>query len=164
MAISTNVSKPPKKKKTTTVVGLKVTSEKPTAKQGTMTPSTEKKVFKPADVRTGDKRYGKESATNPTPGFVKKAQGAKVDIATKDGKDYRAGYTTTQKEPAKFASVQKLPKVKAKLDIRTNVETDKVKSSKSKTGKLKAMAMTYGTDSPKKGGGTKYKKKVKAKK
>ena len=159
MATSTNVPKKPKKK-TTTVVGLSVAKRDQGAQQGTMTPGKEKKIFVKADVRTGDKRYGAESKTKPTPDFVKKAQNAKVDVATKGGKDYRAGYTTTQKEPAKFASVTKLPKVKAKLVVKTNVESDDTKKAKSKTGKLRPMAMTYGTDSPKRGGGTKHKNKV----
>lgn len=54
--------------------------------------------FKPADVRTGDPAYGKESSTNPTPEFVKKAQTAGVDVVHKGGLSYRAGHTTTTKE------------------------------------------------------------------
>lgn len=54
--------------------------------------------FKPADVRTGDPAYGKESASKPTPDFVKKAQNAGVDVVHKDGLSYRAGHSTTTKE------------------------------------------------------------------
>lgn len=58
-----------------------------------------KKKFKAADLRTGAASYGPESKTAPTPDFVKKAQSAGVDLAEKDGKSYRAGYTSMEKTP-----------------------------------------------------------------
>lgn len=59
-----------------------------------------KKTFTPTDVRTGDKNYGPESSNKPTPGFIKDAQRAKVDVVHKDnGLSYRAGHTTETKEP-----------------------------------------------------------------
>lgn len=58
-----------------------------------------KTEFKPADVRTGDKDYGPESSTKPTPEFVKKAQSAGVDVVHKGGLSYRAGHSTTTTTP-----------------------------------------------------------------
>lgn len=62
----------------------------------------EKKVFVKKDVRTGDPNYGKESKTNPTPDFVKKAQKAGAEHAEKDGKSYVAGVSKTMKTPNKI--------------------------------------------------------------
>jgi hypothetical protein len=58
----------------------------------------ETRTYTKSDVRTGDKAYGKESSTKPTPEFIKKAQAAKVDIVHKDGLSYRAGHTKTEKK------------------------------------------------------------------
>ena len=62
-----------------------------------------KRIFKSADVRTGDPSYGPESKTKDTPEFVKKAQKAGADVAEHNGKPYRAGYTTITKEPDKHS-------------------------------------------------------------
>lgn len=60
-----------------------------------------KKKYEKQDVRTGAASYGKESKTNPTPEFVKKAQRAGVDQAEKNGKAYAAGKTTSTKSDDK---------------------------------------------------------------
>lgn len=60
-----------------------------------------KKTYTPTDIRTGDSRYGKESASKATPDFVKKAQSAKQDIVHHKNKPYRAGTTTEESTPAK---------------------------------------------------------------
>lgn len=72
----------------------------------------EKTKYRKEDVRTGDPRYGKESATKPTPDFIKKAQAAKVDVVHRDGKPYRAGHSETTKNPDKHI------KIKIKPDLR----------------------------------------------
>lgn len=51
------------------------------------------KTYTAEDARTGDKSYGRESLTKPTPGFVKQAQSEGKDIVKKDGKNFRAGRT-----------------------------------------------------------------------
>jgi len=73
----------------------------------------ETRAYEKQDVRTGDVRYGAESKDKPTPGFVKEAQRKGQDIAYKDGKSYRAGTTTTLKEPDQFTT-----KIKVTPDIR----------------------------------------------
>jgi len=73
----------------------------------------ETRSYEKQDVRTKDPRYGSESSDKPTPGFVKEAQRKGQDIAYKDGKPYRAGVTTTTKEPDKFTA-----KIKVTPDVR----------------------------------------------
>ena len=72
-----------------------------------------KKTYKPADVRTGDPRYGKESMTKDTPDFVKRAQAAKQDIVHHEGKPYRAGHTSVSTDPLKVKI-----RISTKPDIR----------------------------------------------
>lgn len=168
--MATNVSNPPKKKKSRKVIGYKkvvtpgkqIEKGEPLKVAVKVTPGKTTKAYKPADERTGDPAYGKESKTKPTPQFVKDAQAKKQDIVEKGGLKYRAGYTSTKTEPNT---------AKATTSFKPGFKTpDKVtyepvyEKTAAKKGKLKAMAMTYGTDSPTKGGGTKYKKKVRVKK
>jgi len=71
-----------------------------------------KKSYTPADVRTGDARYGKEGGGS-APEFVKKAQAAKQDIVHHQGKPYRAGHTQESKSPDKVSV-----KIRMKPEIR----------------------------------------------
>lgn len=123
-------------------------------------------TYKPVDVRTGKAEYGKESATKPTPEFIKKAQSGRVDTIVgkggsqgKEGLSYAAGVRTTT--PDKVTSSFTPPRLRFEKSAPAKQASVRVSTNKSKPGKLKAMDMTYGTDSPKKGGGTKYVKRVK---
>lgn len=60
---------------------------------------SESRGYEKRDVRTGDPNYGKESSTNPTPDFVKKAQAARAEYAEKNNKSYAAGKATVTKKP-----------------------------------------------------------------
>lgn len=131
----------------------------------------EKKEYTPTRALTGDKRYGKENAANKDAKFIEEAREKKQDIAYKGGKPYRAGVTTTSKQPDKVnvnIPVKKpniapvASKVADKKPVDTKPAPTKKPSSAKSPGKLKPMAMTYGTDSPSKGGGTMYKNKVRA--
>jgi hypothetical protein len=164
MKIYSNVTDPGKKKKITKTTVKKVGSapKKESGVEMTFERGKTTREYTPADVRTGDKRYGPESKTKPTPAFVKEAQAKKKDIVMKGGKPYRAGYTEVKEDAPKFSS-----KIKVTPDVRpvktTTTTVTKEKKASGKSGsKLKPMAMTYGTDSPTKGGGTKYKKKVRS--
>lgn len=143
-----NIPDPKKKKK------IKITRTKvgaPPDKSGdgaslSFERGKETRKYTPADVRTGHKEYGKESKTNPTPGFVKKAQAAKVDIVHKNGLPFRAGTTETKKAPDKINY-----KIKVTPDIRpvkTTVETQNTTlaqtPNKKKPAKLKPMRMVAG--------------------
>lgn len=144
-----NIPDPRKKKK------IKVTREKvgkAPDKSGdgvsmTFERGKETRKYTPADVRTGHKEYGKESSSKPTPGFVKKAQDAKVDIVHKNGLPYRAGHTETKKAPDKINY-----KIKVTPDIRPvrtvvteeTTSTKAQKPNKKKPAKLKPMRMVAG--------------------
>lgn len=142
-----NIPDPKKKKK------IKITRTKvgdPPNKSGdgatlTFERGKETRKYTPADVRTGSAAYGKESKTKPTPGFVKKAQDAKVDVVHKNGLPYRAGHTETKKAPDKIGY-----KIKVTPDIRpvkttvTTENTTKAQTPKSKKIKLKARRMVAG--------------------
>jgi hypothetical protein len=172
MKIYSNVSKTPKKKKdpakTTTVhVREKVGKAPDKSKDGvTMTAKKgeTKKTYAAQDVRTGHKEYGKESKTKPTPQFIKDAQDKKKEIVIKNGKPYRAGTSTEKHEGPRLATKMNITPDIRPVKMSTKTVPVKAKTSGKLGGKLKAMGMTYGTDSPKKGGGTKYVDKVKAKK
>lgn len=105
----------------------------------------ETRKYTPADVRTGNPAYGKESSTKSTPGFVKKAQDAKVDIVHKNGLPFRAGNTQTTKAPDKINY-----KIKVTPDIRpvkttvTEENTTLAQKPKSKNTKLKVRRMVAG--------------------
>lgn len=154
MKTYSNVTDPGKKKKGASSSGYP-----------TYTPPKEKKEYTPTRALTGDKRYGKENSAGKDADFIEKARAKKQDIAyDKDKKPYRAGVTTVTKEPGKFTAAKVAIPTPTRMSIKSNVVAKKkpeVKATGHKTGKLKPMAMTYGTDSPK-GGGTKYKNKVKS--
>lgn len=153
MKIRSNKIDPPKKKKTEAEL---------TFKRG-----SEERTYTPARTLTGDKRYGKENTKNKDAKFIEDARSKKQDIAYKNGKPYRAGYTETKKNPdqvkVKMNVTPDIKKVEMKKVTTKKPETKPVSGKKigKSSGKLKPMAMTYGTDSPK-SGGTKYKNKVKA--
>lgn len=166
MTVSTNVSNKPKPKKKAigTKLTMRVAPQKGSAvveKEKVKSAGKETKTYTKAVAYTGDKRYGKDNPSAPQPKHVLEAQKNKQDISfDKEGKPYRAGFTTTKKsgpviQPAKI----EIKKPKVSLQSETVYE----KTASKKPGKLKPMAMTYGTDDPKKGGGTKYKMKVRAK-
>lgn len=121
------------------------------------------KSYKTGDERTGAKEYGKESKTKPTPSFVKEAQAKGREIVTKNGLRYRAGYRTDTKKPdTTNTTIKVTPEIKTvPMKKQVPVYTDD-RAKSAKNPKLKAKAMTYGTDDPKKGGGTKYKARVRA--
>jgi hypothetical protein len=77
----------------------------------------ETRTYTPARTLTGDTRYGKENADSQDPEFVEDARKAKQDIAYKDGKPYRAGYTSVSKEPDKFTT---------KIDVHPKISRIKV--------------------------------------
>lgn len=87
-----------------------VTSVSPAKSENTISAKSSglKTGYEPADVRTGDKKYGKESATNPTPQFVKDAQAKRQTIVEKDGLKYRAGNMTVDKGPTEFSASTKV--------------------------------------------------------
>lgn len=131
----------------------------------------ETKTYTPSRALTGDKRYGKENPANKDAKFIEDARANKQDISYKDGKPYRAGTTTTSKSPdrvdvkipVKKPEFKPTSNTPAKTPAKKNPEVKPIKkSSGSSGGRLKPMAMTYGTDSPTKGGGTMYKNKVRA--
>lgn len=142
-----NIPDPKKKKK------IKITRTKvgaPPDKSGdgatlTFERGKETRKYTPKDERTGSPAYGKESKTKPTPGFVKKAQEAKVDIVHKNGLPYRAGHTETKKAPDKIGY-----KIKVTPDIRpvkmtvTTESSSKAQTPKNKSAKLKPMRMVAG--------------------
>jgi len=130
----------------------------------------ETKTYTPSRALTGDKRYGKENAENKDADFIEDARAKKQDIAYKDGKPYRAGVTTVKKDadkvdvqiPVNKPEIKKVtPKPAAVVENKKTPAPEKKSTGKS-GGRLKPMAMTYGTDSPTKGGGTMYKNKVRA--
>lgn len=158
MKIRSNKIDPPKKKK-----------ESSSSVELSIKPGKEKSTYTPARALTGDTRYGKEDASKKDAKFIEEARAKKQDIAYKDGKPYRAGTTTTTKEKDQVSITIKndRPKIKnvpltSSKPAEKKVEKKQVKSSGKSSGKLKPMAMTYGTDHPTKGGGTMYKKKVRA--
>jgi len=159
MKVTTNIGNPPEKKKTKTVYrkeGPAPKSGNKTTVSTSITAGKEKSTYTPARAMTGDKRYGKESSSNPDPGFVQDARKNKQDIAfDKGGKPYRAGTTMTTSTPPRMNVDVKIGDQDLRPVVRKEVEV----KEKKKPGKLKAMAMTYGTDSPT-GGGTKYKNRV----
>jgi hypothetical protein len=106
----------------------------------------ETKKYTPADVRTGHKEYGKESKTNPTPGFVKRAQSAQEDIVRKDNKPYRAGHTETTRTPDKIhAHVKITPDLRRVHSTYTHHDDTKAKEGSSgKKAKLKPMRVVAG--------------------
>jgi len=126
---------------------------------------SEKKEYTPTRVLSGHPEYGKESSSNKDAKFIEDARAKKEDIAYKDGKPYRAGTTTVTKTPDKFTTNVTVDKPNFKPVSKPAME-EKKKPEANNTGKkmakLKPMAMTYGTDSPTKGGGTMYKKKVRS--
>lgn len=159
MKVYSNVTDPGKKKK------------KNGSSYPEYTPGKETKTYTSSRALTGDPRYGKENPKGKDAPFIEKAREKKQDIAyDKSGKTYRAGVTTVTKEPGKFTAAKiaidkptiKLSKSVTKPTKPTVTAKKEVKSTGSKKGKLKPMSMTYGTDSPKKGGGTSYKNKVKS--
>lgn len=132
----------------------------------TYTPGKTKKTYTSGRSLTGHKDYGKENPKNKDAKFIEDARAKKQDIAYKDGKPYRAGYTTETREEGTFTPGKiPIPKPTIKIKVTSSKPEQKpvkkeVKATNKKSGKLKPMGMTYGTDSPKKGGGTAYKKKV----
>lgn len=108
----------------------------------------ETRKYTPKDERTGSAAYGKESKTKPTPGFVKKAQAAKVDIVHKNGLPYRAGHTKTTKAPDKVGYKIKVTPdirpVKRTVEMENTTLAQGKKKSKSKTKKLKARRFVAG--------------------
>jgi hypothetical protein len=163
MAKTTGDPKPKKKP----VAAASVTRAVGTTKPGSVSLKAErqpiKKTYTPETANTGHPAYGKESKTAPVPKFVRDAQKKKQDIVYKNDLPYRAGRTKIEDPGAKLTTVQKVPTLEFKFPKGTSSSTgkppSKTSSGKSK-GKLKAMGMTYGTDSPSKGGGTSYKKRV----
>lgn len=161
---NTNVGKGPGKKKGAVTVYRKEGPAPKKPKKSTVTTTIaagkESSTYKPARTHTGDTRYGKEDPGKADPRFVEDARRNKQDVAfDKEGKPYRAGFTTKTSTPPKMnVSVQI-----GDQDLRPLVphQAQSPKKSGKSSGKLKAMAMTYGTDSSK-GGGTKYKNKVSA--
>ena len=134
----------------------------------TYTPGKETKTYTSSRALTGDKRYGKEDPKNKDAAFIEEARKKKQDIAYKDGKPYRAGTTTVTKEEGRFTSpkipIQKPGRVPLPT-VKKEVVKKEVKATKKSAGKLKPMAMTYGTSKVSKGketGGNKYKNKVRA--
>lgn len=127
----------------------------------TVTPGKEKSEYKSTRVLSGHPEYGKEKASNKDAKFIEDARKKKEDVVYKDGKPYRAGTTTTTKEKDKVAIDVKVEHPKFKM-VPAKEKGSFKEPGASKTKKLKPMAMTYGTDSPTKGGGTKYKNKVKS--
>lgn len=104
----------------------------------------ETRSYAPADVRTGHKEYGKESATKPTPDFVKKAQSAKQDIVYKNGIPYRAGHKTVTKEPDKISvKIRVNPSIRP---VKTTFSEEPTSGGggKKKVSKLKPMRMVAG--------------------
>lgn len=155
MKTYSNKIDPPKKKKGATGSSVELTFSR----------GKETKDYQSARAHTGDKRYGNENPKNKDAKFIEDARAKKKDIAyDSEGKSYRAGYTKTTKEPDKVGINIKKPDLSGvKIVESKKIEPKKeVKKSGKSGGKLKARAMTYGTDDPKKGGGTKYKNKVKA--
>ena len=131
----------------------------------TLTPGKEKTEYKEARVHSGHPEYGKENPNNKDAKFIEDARKKKQDIAyDKDNKPYKAGTTTTTKEKDKVAInvdvVHRPLKMVPAQEAAKTSEAKKTGSSKMK--RLKPMAMTYGTDSPTKGGGTMYKRKVRS--
>ena|SRR6478672_733983 len=162
MKVRANVDGPGKSK---VMVTAKKVGPAPKEKSGgtemKLTPGKETKSYTPARTFSGHPAYGKDNPSKKDPEFIEKARSEKKDIAyDKAGKPYRAGYTETKKEPDQVSA-----KIKVVPDIRpVKLQTKVIVRHKEgqKSGKLKPMGMTYGTDSPN-GGGTKYKMKVRAK-
>lgn len=152
MKVSSNKTiDPPKKKKSSVQLGFKK--------------GKETKEYTPARVLSGHKEYGKEDATKKDAAFIEEARAKKQDIVHKDGKPYRAGHTKVTKEPDTHTIDVEIEHPKFKLapaaKVEKKVEKKDTGSGKS-GGRLKPMNMTFGTDDPKRGGGTKYKKKVRS--
>lgn len=138
----------PRRKKKIKITRTKVGPAPDKSKDGatlTFERGKETRKYTPADERTGNKAYGKESSTKPTPGFVKKAQDAKIDIVHKNGLPFRAGHTETKKAPDKINY-----KIKVTPDIRpvkttvTEESTTLAQTPKKKTAKLKVRRMVAG--------------------
>ena len=164
MKVRTDIDKPEKGKTVVTTTATKVgpaPKEKSGGTEMKFSRGKETKTYTSARSFTGNPAYGKDNPSKPDPEFVEKARAEKKDIAyDKAGKPYRAGYTETKKEPDQVST-----KIKVVPDIRpVKLQTKVLVKHKTgqQSGKLKPMGMTYGTDSPSKGGGTKYKMKVKA--
>lgn len=105
----------------------------------------ETRKYTPVDVRTGHAAYGKESSTKPTPGFVKKAQDAKVDIVHKNGLPYRAGHTETTKAPDKISThIKVTPDIRPVKTTVTEENTTLAQTPKKRKIRLKPMRMVAG--------------------
>jgi hypothetical protein len=104
-----------------------------------------KKTYTPADIRTGDERYGKESASKATPDFVKKAQGAKQDIVHHKDKPYRAGHTTETSTPAKVKiKVRSTPSIHMHKTVPDNSKTAaEIRAKGGNAGKRKLPHVDY---------------------
>lgn len=159
MQVSIN-GRPKPKKTGTMVTTIKRSSEgKTTVDTPTITHGQDKSTYTPARTMTGDKRYGNESAGNKDAKFIQDARDKKQDIARdSEGKPYRAGYTKTERTPDSISPTKiNVPKLKLAVQQKTLYD----RTATEKPTKLKAMGMTYGTDSAK-GGGTSRKMKVRA--
>lgn len=116
-------NKLPKTKITATKVGAAPDKSGDGAKM-MVKAGTTKTSYTPADVRTGHSEYGKESATKPTPKFVTDAQKQKKDIVMKNGKPFRAGFTTKTDTPAEMSTSNKVTPDVRKIKLSTKTSTN----------------------------------------
>lgn len=131
--IKSNKSEHPKGSKVTFTKISKTSKDKTTkavdyAKPNIVIGKIAKTGYQKADnryVAEGAKSYGKESLSKETPGFVKDAQAKEKDIVMKDGKPFRAGYTTFKKEDDKVSFGKKDVKIPGITTSEVNVGVKK---------------------------------------
>lgn len=102
------------------------------------------KTYTPADIRTGDERYGKEGSGD-TPDFIKRGQAAKQDIVHHNDKPYRAGYTQESKTPDKVKiKVRSIPDIKMHKHIQnTGTPASEIRANGGNAGKRRLEHVPY---------------------
>lgn len=139
-------SKPKLGYKMTTSPGKIVQKGKPTEVSQSFKRGAETRTYTKEVAYTGHPAYGKDNPSKPQPKFVTDAQSKKQDIAYHNGLPYRAGRTTTHKEPDRFATAIK---VTPQIQMRTMKMTPIGGGEKKSAGKLKPMSVTFGGSSKK---------------
>lgn len=157
MKSSTNVSKPPKKKKkivgytSTRSPGEVVQKGKPAEVKMTVEREKVKKTYTPTKVETGHPAYGKPGGGTDKEmnRLIKDAQAKKRDVTAHSSKglNYKAGTTTVERTPTKLSTTMKVtPEIrKVKFTQKPIYE----KGAAKKPAKLKARDVTLGGENKK---------------
>lgn len=143
MKVSTNVTKPKKKKKPENAAGtvrpFKTELEGKTTLS--VTPSKTTKTYAPARTHTGHPAYGKENPKNKDAAFIEEGRKKKQDIVhDSEGKPFRAGFTTEKTTPVKLTATTpkiKIIKPKAADTVKPKKSAEEIRGANA-PGKTKA--------------------------